>query len=94
MGLQNVFDLTRWNPLNAARPYSKPYNQQKCARSSAGPAGYTLAHHLSSEGFGVVAVDGLKIEPLDAKLVGGQLVNEQRVAPLLQSKISRRCTKN
>ena len=29
-----------------------------------GPAGYTLAHHLLNEGFGVVGIDGLKIEPL------------------------------
>jgi Trk K+ transport system NAD-binding subunit len=29
-----------------------------------GPAGYTLAHYLVNEGFGVVGVDALKIEPL------------------------------
>jgi NADPH-dependent glutamate synthase beta subunit-like oxidoreductase/NAD(P)H-flavin reductase len=29
-----------------------------------GPAGFTLAHHLLMEGFAVVGVDGLKIEPL------------------------------
>ena len=36
-----------------------------------GPAGYTLAHHLACEGFGVVAVDGLKLEPLPFSLTGG-----------------------
>ena len=86
LGMQWGFEiysfLTRWNPLNAARPYSKPYNGKNVLVVGLGPAGYTLAHHLSSEGFGVVAVDGLKIEPLDAKLVGGQLVDGQRVAPL------------
>ena len=35
-----------------------------------GPAGYTLAHHLASEGFGVAAVDGLKLEPLPVELTG------------------------
>ena len=35
-----------------------------------GPAGYTLAHYLLNEGFGVVAIDGLKIEPLPAELTG------------------------
>src|SRR5439155_11319319 len=35
-----------------------------------GPAGYTLCHHLACEGFGVVAVDGLKVEPLDERLTG------------------------
>ena len=34
-----------------------------------GPAGYTLSHYLSNEGFGVVAIDGLKIEPLDDELL-------------------------
>jgi NADPH-dependent glutamate synthase beta subunit-like oxidoreductase/NAD(P)H-flavin reductase len=35
-----------------------------------GPAGYTLAHHLTCEGFGVVGVDGLRIEPLPVELTG------------------------
>ena len=35
-----------------------------------GPAGYTLAHYLLNEGFGVVAIDGLKIEPLPPALTG------------------------
>ena len=33
-----------------------------------GPAGYTLAHYLLNEGFGVVGIDGLKIEPLPSEL--------------------------
>src|SRR5581483_9079040 len=36
-----------------------------------GPAGYTLAHYLANEGFGVVAIDGLKIEPLPEEMTGG-----------------------
>ncbi len=35
-----------------------------------GPAGYTLAHYLVNEGFGVVGIDGLKIEPLPGEIVG------------------------
>ena len=35
-----------------------------------GPAGYTLSHYLVNEGFGVVAIDGLKIEPLPEDIVG------------------------
>src|SRR5207302_1447165 len=35
-----------------------------------GPTGYTLAHHLINEGFGVAGIDGLKIEPLPAELTG------------------------
>jgi hypothetical protein len=35
-----------------------------------GPAGYTLSHYLLNDGHTVVAIDGLKIEPLDATLSG------------------------
>jgi NADPH-dependent glutamate synthase beta subunit-like oxidoreductase/NAD(P)H-flavin reductase len=56
--------LTRWNPINAKRPVALPYNGKNVLVVGLGPAGYTLAHFLANEGFGVVAVDGLKIEPL------------------------------
>ncbi len=56
--------LTRWNPLNANRPYQLPYNGKNVLVVGLGPAGYTLAHYLLNEGFGVIGVDGLKIEPL------------------------------
>ncbi len=62
--------LSRWNPLNGKRPYQAPYNGRNVMVVGLGPAGYTLAHHLLNEGFGVVAVDGLKLEPLDAELTG------------------------
>jgi NADPH-dependent glutamate synthase beta subunit-like oxidoreductase/NAD(P)H-flavin reductase len=63
--------LTRWNPLNAKRPYALPYNGKNVLVVGLGPAGYTLAHFLLNEGFGVVGIDGLKIEPLDDALTGG-----------------------
>ncbi|HEX7604064.1 MAG TPA: FAD-dependent oxidoreductase, partial [Polyangiaceae bacterium] len=63
--------LTRWNPLNVKRPYMLPYNGKNVLVVGLGPAGYTLAHHLACEGFGVVAVDGLKLEPLPFSLTGG-----------------------
>ncbi len=62
--------LTRWNPLNAKRPYALPYNGKDVLVVGLGPAGYTLAHYLLNEGFGVVGIDGLKIEPLDQQLTG------------------------
>jgi len=60
--------LTRWNPLNRRRPHDLPYNSKNVLVVGLGPAGYTLSHYLASEGFGVVGVDGLKIEPLDDSL--------------------------
>ena len=62
--------LTRWNPLNVRRPYALPYNGKNVLVVGLGPAGYTLAHYLVNEGFGVVGIDGLKIEPLPEELVG------------------------
>jgi NADPH-dependent glutamate synthase beta subunit-like oxidoreductase/NAD(P)H-flavin reductase len=62
--------LTRWNPLNVRRPYALPYNGRKVLVVGMGPAGYTLAHYLVNEGFGVVGVDGLKIEPLPEAITG------------------------
>ena len=62
--------LTRWNPLNVRRPFALPYNGKNVLVVGLGPAGYTLAHFLVNEGFGVVGVDGLKIEPLPEDIVG------------------------
>ena len=56
--------LTLWNPLNVRRPVALPYNGRNVLVVGLGPAGYTLAHYLANEGFGVVAIDGLKIEPI------------------------------
>jgi NADPH-dependent glutamate synthase beta subunit-like oxidoreductase len=62
--------LTRWNPLNIRRPYALPFNGRTVMVVGLGPAGYTLAHYLTNEGFGVVAIDGLKIEPPPEELAG------------------------
>ncbi len=64
--------LTRWNPLNVKRPHALPYNGKNVLVVGLGPAGYTLAHHLTCEGFAVVGVDGLKIEPLPVELRGDE----------------------
>lgn len=62
--------LTRFNPLNAKRPFALPYNGVDVLVVGLGPAGYTLAHYLSNDGFGVVGIDGLKLEPLPAEWTG------------------------
>src|SRR5215467_13417427 len=62
--------LTRWNPLDLRRPVPKPATGHKVLVVGLGPAGFTLAHHLINDGHTLVAVDGLKIEPLDADISG------------------------
>ena len=64
--------LTRWNPLNVKRPQALPYNGKNVLVVGMGPAGYTLAHYMLNEGFGVVGIDGLKIEPLPEELTGSR----------------------
>jgi NADPH-dependent glutamate synthase beta subunit-like oxidoreductase/NAD(P)H-flavin reductase len=62
--------LTRWTPFDLRRPYPKPPSGKRVLVVGLGPAGYTLAHHLMNDGHTVVAIDGLKIEPLEAALSG------------------------
>ena len=62
--------LTRWNPLNIKRSTALPYNGKNVLVAGMGPAGYTLSHYLLNEGFGVVGIDALKIEPLPLYLTG------------------------
>ncbi len=69
-GLEIYLLLTRWNPLNVKRPTALAYNGKKVLVVGMGPAGYTLAHYLMNEGFAVVGIDALKIEPLPSELKG------------------------
>ncbi len=62
--------LTRWNPLNFKQPVPLAESGYKVLVVGLGPAGFTLAHYLVNAGHSVVAVDGLKIEPLDPEISG------------------------
>ncbi|HWA39161.1 MAG TPA: FAD-dependent oxidoreductase, partial [Burkholderiales bacterium] len=66
--------LTRWNPLSLARPVPKPASGKRVLVVGLGPAGYSVAHHLMNDGHTVVAIDGLKIEPLEPRLSGVDLL--------------------
>jgi NADPH-dependent glutamate synthase beta subunit-like oxidoreductase/NAD(P)H-flavin reductase len=62
--------LSRWNPLNFKNPLPKTPTNKKILVVGLGPAGYTLAHYLLNEGHTVIAIDGLKIEPLPEYISG------------------------
>ena len=62
--------LTRWNPLNFARPVPRAASGYKILVVGLGPSGFTLSHHLMNDGHMVAAVDGLKIEPLPEDVSG------------------------
>lgn len=57
--------LSRWNPLRFYRPTPRELTNKNILVVGLGPAGYSLAYNMSQEGYGVVAVDALKIEPLN-----------------------------
>jgi NADPH-dependent glutamate synthase beta subunit-like oxidoreductase/NAD(P)H-flavin reductase len=73
--------LTRWNPLNVKRPYALPYNGRNVLVVGLGPAGYTLAQNLINDGFGVVGVDGLKIEHVHKDITGYTDENGKYIFP-------------
>ena len=62
--------LTRWNPLNLARPIPRPATGRTVLVVGLGPAGFNLTHHLMNDGHAVIGIDGLKIEPLPAAQSG------------------------
>ncbi|MBQ4874655.1 MAG: FAD-dependent oxidoreductase [Rickettsiaceae bacterium H1] len=62
--------LTKWNPLNKHNPIPKKNTDYKVLVVGSGPAGFTMVHYLLNEGHTVVAIDGLKIEPLPVYLTG------------------------
>jgi NADPH-dependent glutamate synthase beta subunit-like oxidoreductase len=69
-----IYDLlTRWNPLRLERPYALPYNGRKVLVVGMGPAGYTLSLYLLNEGFAVVGIEGLKVEPLQREWIGDRM---------------------
>ena len=62
--------LTKWNPLKPQDYLPKDINDHKILIVGMGPAGFTLAHYLTNEGFTVVGIEGLKVEPLNSNLSG------------------------
>ncbi|AKU91306.1 FAD-dependent oxidoreductase [Vulgatibacter incomptus] len=79
--------LTRWNPVNLRRPYALPHNGKKVLVVGLGPAGYTLAHHLLNEGFGVVAVEGLKVEPLPERFLDAPIRDFEELRDELDQRV-------
>ena len=74
--------LTRWNPL-AEKKLPEKKSGKKVLVCGLGPAGYTLAHYLLNDGHEVVAIDGLKIEPLPCEISGiDALGNRTKFKPI------------
>ncbi len=87
-GLEIYGLLTRWNPLNRRRPMALPYNGKNVLVVGLGPAGYTLAHHLLNEGFGIAAIDGLKLEPLPKEWLEEPIRDYDKMASALDERVT------
>lgn len=84
-----IYDLLmRWHPLRATQHLPKPYNGLKILIAGQGPAGFTLAHHLLMEGFAVVGIEGLKIEPLPSELIHSPIRDYNSLVEALDDRIS------
>lgn len=60
-----IYDLLmRWNPLRPKQWLIQAQQGRRIAVMGMGPAGISLSHHLLMDGYNVVGMDGLKIEPL------------------------------
>lgn len=70
--------LTKWNPLNLEFNLPKENSGKKILIAGLGPAGFTLAHYLLNSGHIVVAIDGLKIEPLDPEISSIDIYGNRR----------------
>ena len=77
--------LTRWNPLDFARPLPRASSGAKVLVVGLGPAGFNLSHHLLNDGHAVVGIDGLKIEPLPPEVSGPGFEPVRDVAALYES---------
>ena len=83
-----IYDLlTRWNPLRIEQWIMKPFNGLKVLIMGMGPAGLTLAHHLTMEGFAVVGADGLKLEPLPKRYIQNPIFSYQQLVDELDERI-------
>ncbi|MDN5869249.1 MAG: pyridine nucleotide-disulfide oxidoreductase [Nitrococcus sp.] len=68
-GVEIYHLLARWNPLRQEQYLQRPDNGRRVLVAGMGPAGFTMAHHLTMEGCAVVGIDGLKIEPLPGEIL-------------------------
>ncbi|GJL82894.1 MAG: pyridine nucleotide-disulfide oxidoreductase [marine bacterium B5-7] len=83
-----IYDLLcRWNPLRKQQQMMKPYRGRNVLVVGMGPAGFTIAHHLTMEGCAVVGIDGLKIEPLPEELINQPIRDFSSICENLDDRI-------
>jgi len=86
-GVEIYLLLVRWNPLRQEQYLPEDNNQRRVLVVGLGPAGFTMAHHLSMAGCNVTGVDGLKLEPLDEHLLTSPIRNYSSIVESLDDRI-------
>ena len=74
--------LTKWNPFKFNNYLPRPFTGKKILISGLGPSGFTSAHYLLQAGHLVVAIDGLKIEKIENKIIGDALIDSVDFRPI------------
>jgi len=86
-GVEVYHLLTRWNPLRREQYVQQPYNGRRVMIAGMGPAGFTMAHHLTMAGCAVVGIDGLKVEPLPREILEQPVRNWDELEEPLDERI-------
>jgi len=86
-GVEVYHLLARWNPLRREQYVQQPYNGRRVLIAGMGPAGFTMAHHLTMAGCAVVGIDGLKVEPLPRSLLEQPVRNWDELEEALDERI-------
>jgi NADPH-dependent glutamate synthase beta subunit-like oxidoreductase/NAD(P)H-flavin reductase len=86
-GVEVYHLLTRWNPLRQDQYVQKPDQGHNVLVAGQGPAGFTMAHHLTMEGYAVAGIDGLKIEPLPRELLDAPIESWSELCEPLDQRI-------
>jgi NADPH-dependent glutamate synthase beta subunit-like oxidoreductase/NAD(P)H-flavin reductase len=86
-GVEIYLLLVRWNPLRQEQFIPSIDNMRRVLVVGLGPAGFTMAHHLSMEGCSVTGIDGLKLEPLDEHLLQSPIRDYGSIVESLDDRI-------
>ncbi len=86
-GVEIYLLLVRWNPLRQEQYLPEDNNKRRVLVIGLGPAGFTMAHHLSMAGCNVTGVDGLKLEPLDEHLLTSPIRHYSSIVESLDDRI-------
>lgn len=86
-GVEIYLLLVRWNPLRQQQFLPNKDNMRRVLVVGLGPAGFTMAHHLSMEGCSITGVDGLKLEPLDEHLLRSPIRNYGSIVESLDDRV-------